>query len=144
MNCHFTVVLFRFIRHERTLAWARGPRLREPANTGRLRGASGLGQAGADGSAAGRVTRDSTQAKVGRGDRELAADWLFSDRMLIIDSASVPQTWRIVATEMSCGLGSEPGSAGTVSPFVQMQCVRNSSAQGQCGERVAVLAVSKM
>ncbi|KAM7334034.1 hypothetical protein ACRRTK_007354 [Alexandromys fortis] len=61
--------------------------------------------------------------------------------MLIMCSASVPQTWRTVATEMFCGLGSGRRSAGNVSPFVQTQCVRNSSAQGQCGERVAVLAV---
>ncbi|XP_026635875.1 inactive serine/threonine-protein kinase TEX14 [Microtus ochrogaster] len=101
------------------------------------------GQAGPGGSAAGRVTRDPSQAEVGRGDRELAVDWLFSDRMLIIESASVPQTWRTVATEMSCGLGSGRRSAGNVSPFVQMQCVGNSSGQGQCGERVALLARSE-
>ena len=90
------------------------------------------------------MTRDPTQAEVGRGDRELAVDWPFSDRMLISDSASFSQTWRTVATEMSRGLGSGRCSAGNVSPFVQMQCVRNSSAQGQCGEQVAELAVSKM
>lgn len=49
------------------------------------------GRRGQAGARLGGWTRDPTQAEVGRGDRELAADWLFSDRMLIIDSASVPQ-----------------------------------------------------